>query len=107
MLVSSDDSEANQQEVVMRSTHPVTPASLASSLPAAFIVTAAAPSDALGVTSTSAMEDIYVVRSVREERNIPDPFFCTPERVGFTPFAATFDRFSFWSIIVRPADSLV
>lgn len=47
---------------------------------------------------TSALEDIYVLRSVRE-RQPASADWCAPSRAGFEPFPADADRFfSFWSV---------
>ena len=54
-------------------------------------------------------EDIYVLRSVREERN-PKSTWCTAERTGFTPFNNGFlleDRFTMWSVAVKPQDGRI
>ena len=48
--------------------------------------------------STSPLEEIYVLRSVREQQeSVAD--WCSPDRTGFTPFPTDAERsFSFWSI---------
>ncbi len=64
------------------------------------------PSNAL---SASSREDIYVLRSVREERNSKSNW-CTPERTGFTPFNSGFnleDRYTMWSVVVRSNDGRI
>jgi sugar lactone lactonase YvrE len=47
---------------------------------------------------TSSLEEIYVLRSIREQQE-PVADWCSPDRAGFTPFPADAERsFSFWSI---------
>jgi hypothetical protein len=75
-------------------------ASLCAALPAG-----AAMGDLSDSAPTSALEDIHVLRSVREERGPSQPF-CTAERIGFAP-GVNADRFSFWSMTVRPADGRI
>jgi hypothetical protein len=56
---------------------------------------------------TSALEDIYVLRSIRE-RQPASADWCAPSRTGFEPFAADAERFfSFWSVRSRPEDGKV
>jgi hypothetical protein len=55
--------------------------------------------------SPSALEQIYVLRSVREER-VSDPNFCSAARIGFTSFNVA-DRFSLWSVRPRAADGRI
>lgn len=53
------------------------------------------------------LEDIYVLRSIREPQP-PIADFCAPSRTGFEPFAKDAERFfSFWSVRSRPADGKV
>lgn len=55
------------------------------------------------------LEEIYILRSLREERT-PKSAWCTSERAGFAPFKTEFlldDRFTFWSVQVRPEDGRV
>ena len=50
------------------------------------------------VASTKPLEEIYVLRSVREQQE-PVAAWCSPDRAGFTPFPTDAERsFSFWSI---------
>jgi hypothetical protein len=59
--------------------------------------------------SASGLEEIYILRSLREERT-PKSTWCTSERAGFAPFKTEFlldDRFTFWSVQVRPEDGRV
>lgn len=45
-----------------------------------------------------AAEDIYVLRSIREQQK-PTPDWCTESRTGFKPFPTDAERFfSFWSV---------
>jgi hypothetical protein len=69
------------------------------------VLPGAAMGDLSDSAPTSALEDIHVLRSVREER-VPSQPFCTAERTGFAP-GANADRFSFWSVTVRPADGRI
>ena len=58
-------------------------------------------------TADSAHEDVYVLRSVREERT-PNSTWCTSERAGFSGFQNGFhldDRFSMWSVAVDTNDA--
>jgi hypothetical protein len=52
----------------------------------------------------AALEDIYILRSIREQRT-PETGWCAPSRTGFEPFAKDAERFfSFWSVRSRAAD---
>lgn len=56
---------------------------------------------------TSSLEDIYVLRSIRE-RQPASGDWCAPSRTGFEPFPADAERFfSFWSVRTRPEDGKV
>jgi hypothetical protein len=56
---------------------------------------------------TSALEDIYVLRSIREQQ-APIANWCTASRTGFEPFPTDAERFfSFWSVRSRPEDGRV
>lgn len=58
-------------------------------------------------TPATGPEDIYVLRSIREEHR-PVEGWCAAARTGFEPFAADAERaFSFWSVRVRPEDGQV
>lgn len=49
-------------------------------------------------TASSPLEEIYVLRSVREQQE-PVADWCSPDRAGFTPLPTDAERaFSFWSI---------
>ncbi len=55
----------------------------------------------------AAVEDIYVLRSIREPRPVA-PGWCTSSKTRFDPFPADADRFfSFWSVRSRPTDGEV
>jgi hypothetical protein len=54
--------------------------------------------------STSGIEDIYVLRSLREERSAPTDF-CAQSKIGFA--AIREDRFVFKAIVTRPSDGKV
>jgi hypothetical protein len=50
------------------------------------------------------VEDIYILRSLREERSVPGPF-CDAKKTGFT--AAVQDRYSFKAVVTRVPDGKV
>jgi hypothetical protein len=53
------------------------------------------------------LEDIYVLRSIREQRP-PTADRCASSRTGFEPFATDAERFfSFWSLRVRSEDGKI
>ncbi len=55
----------------------------------------------------SALEEIYVLRSIREQR-APTSAGCAASRTGFEPFATDAERyFSFWSVRSRAEDGRV
>jgi hypothetical protein len=57
--------------------------------------------------SASALEDIYVLRSIREQR-APATNWCVPSRTGFESFPTDAERFfSFWSLRSRTEDGKV
>lgn len=57
--------------------------------------------------SDTALEEIYVLRSIREQ-HAPMADWCTSSRTGFDPFPTDAERFfSFWSIQSRPEDGRV
>lgn len=61
----------------------------------------------LALAGDGGLEDIFVLRSIREER-AAEPGWCAPSRTGFEPFATGAERsFSFWSIRSRPEDGKV
>lgn len=54
-----------------------------------------------------AQEEIYVLRSIREQRE-PIANWCSSARTGFKPFSTDAERFfSFWSLRLRPEDGEV
>jgi hypothetical protein len=58
-------------------------------------------------TPTVALEEIYVLRSIREQRE-PVANWCSAARTGFKPFPTDAERFfSFWSLRLRPEDGKV
>ena len=61
-----------------------------------------------GVTRpTAAVEEIYVLRSIREQHE-PVANWCSSTRTGFEPFPTDAQRFfSFWSLRLRPEDGRV
>jgi hypothetical protein len=55
----------------------------------------------------AAPEEIYVLRSIREQR-APAANWCASTKTGFEPFATDAERFfSFWSLRLRPQDGRV
>jgi hypothetical protein len=57
--------------------------------------------------ATSATEQIYVLRSIREQRP-PTADACAQARTGFEPYAADAERFfSFWSVQTAPESGRV
>jgi hypothetical protein len=61
---------------------------------------ACAPAKSIS-TPDVALEDIYVLRSIREQR-APVIDWCTSSKTGFEPFATDAERlFSFWSVKMR------
>ncbi|MTD95571.1 hypothetical protein GIW81_14620 [Hyphomicrobium sp. xq] len=60
-----------------------------------------------GPPPATALEDIYILRSIREPSE-PVAGWCAPSKTGFEPFAADAERvFSFWSVRSRPNDGMV
>jgi hypothetical protein len=78
---------------------------VAASLAAAAVaLTALVVFDAGASAQDAALEDIYILRSIREQRT-PEPGWCVPSRTGFEPFANDAERFfSFWSVRSRAED---
>ncbi len=57
--------------------------------------------------SSGALEDIYILHSIREPQE-PTADWCSPERTGFDPAPADAERFfSFWSVETRAEDGQV
>lgn len=57
--------------------------------------------------SASDLEDIYVLRSIREPQK-PTPDWCAASRTGFEPHPTDPERFfSFWSVRSQPEDGKV
>jgi len=55
----------------------------------------------------AALEDIYLLRSIREQHQ-PADGWCSSAKTGFEPFAKDAERFySFWSLRLRPEDGRV
>jgi hypothetical protein len=59
----------------------------------------------VATNSTSAFEEIYIVRTVRDSTVAPTDF-CASSRVGFGNVRAE-DRYSLRSMMVRPSDGLI
>lgn len=55
----------------------------------------------------AAQEEIYILRSIREQRT-PTANWCSSAKTGFEPFTTDAERFfSFWSLRLRPEDGRV
>jgi hypothetical protein len=68
---------------------------------------ACAPPARIASAPNSALEEIYILRSIREQK-LPTPDGCVPSRTGFEPFATDGERFfSFWSVQSRAEDGRV
>ncbi len=79
----------------------------ASSVAAAVVLTVLSVFDAGASAQDAAREDIYILRSIREQR-APEPGWCARSRTGFEPFAEDSERFfSFWSVGTRAEDGRV
>jgi hypothetical protein len=74
------------------------PLAAAAIIGSAMPLAACATSAPNGATPAIALEEIYVLRSIRERRK-PVANWCSPARTGFEPFPADAERFfSFWSV---------
>jgi hypothetical protein len=61
----------------------------------------AAPSGHAAPRAKAALEEIYILRSIREQREATADW-CSSAKTGFEPFAKDADRFfSFWSLRLR------
>ncbi len=68
---------------------------------------AGATSPGVAAEPATAQEDIYILRSIREQHQ-PADGWCAAARTGFEPFPKDAERFySFWSLRVRPEDGKV
>jgi len=66
-----------------------------------------APSGNSAPGAKAALEEIYILRSIRERRE-PVAGWCSSSKTGFEPFATDAERFySFWSLRVRPDGRVV
>jgi hypothetical protein len=63
-----------------------------------------APDSADSTGGPPGVEDIYVLRSLREKRSAPNAF-CATSKTGFT--AKVQDRYSFKAVLTRPPDGKV
>ena len=65
------------------------------------------PSGNAAPRAKAALEEIYILRSIRERRE-PLAGWCASTRTGFEPFATDAERFfSFWSLRTRPDGRVV
>ena len=91
---------ANSNHRKVSRTRPRTRGQLAISIFAAVVATATIEAVAQDVS----LEDIYVLRSIREHKEA-EAEWCASSRTGFEPFAKDAERsFSFWSVQSRPED---
>jgi hypothetical protein len=105
---------ACKEVVVNWKTDRLTPSGRRGSLATAAIVgvvtllpAAAAPSGNTAPRAKAALEEIYVLRSIRE-RHEPVAGWCSATRTGFEPFATDPERFfSFWSLRLQPDGRVV
>src|SRR5215469_8675467 len=68
------------------------------------VASAAPPPAAQAGAAGPGVEDIYIFRSLREQRLPPDAF-CDAAKIGFT--AARLDRYSFKAVVTRAPDGKV
>ena len=69
--------------------------------------TCATPSGTAAAQPPAAPEDIYILRSIREQHQ-PADGWCSSAKTGFEPFPTDAERFfSFWSLRPRPEDGKV
>lgn len=67
----------------------------------------AAPTGNAAAQPAAALEEIYILRSIREPHQ-PADGWCASARTGFEPFANDAERyFSFWSVRARPEDGRI
>jgi hypothetical protein len=60
-----------------------------------------------GNAAAAELEDIYILRSIREQHQ-PADGWCSSAKTGFAPFPKDAERFySFWSLQVQPEDGRV
>lgn len=69
--------------------------------------TGAMPSGTAAAQPAGALEDIHILRSIREPHQ-PADGWCSSAKMGFEPFPADAERFySFWSLRLRPENGKV
>jgi len=67
----------------------------------------ATPSDNAVTQPTAGLEEIHILRSIREQHE-PAAGWCSSVRTGFEPFPTDAERFyAFWSVQSRPEDGRV
>src|SRR5262245_49632502 len=107
-------SEACKEIVVNWKTEGLTPSTRRGSMATAAIVgvvtllsACATPPHNAATHPTAALEEIYILRSMREQHE-PVAGWCSSARTGFDPFLTDAERFfSFWSLRLRPEDGRV
>jgi hypothetical protein len=105
---------ACKKAVVNWKTDRLTPSARRGSVATAAIVgvvtllsSAVAPSGNAAPRPKAALEEIYILRSIRE-RHEPVAGWCTSARAGFEPLPTDAERFfSFWSLRMRPDGRVV
>jgi hypothetical protein len=74
---------------------------------AALLSGCAATSTSTPTASSDTREEIYVLRSIREQHT-PSPDWCSPDRTGFAPLPSDAEHlFSFWTLQVQSSDGKV
>ena len=78
-------------------------------LPIAMLGCATPSTTSSSASTATSHEEIYVLRSLREERTAASSW-CTPERTGSTQTAGGYmleDRYTMWSVAVQPKDGRI
>jgi hypothetical protein len=71
------------------------------------MLTSATPPGSAAAQPAAALEDIYILRSIREPHQ-PADGWCSSAKTGFEPLPKDAERFySFWSLQVQPEDGRV
>jgi hypothetical protein len=105
---------ACKEAMVNWKTDRLSPSAGRGSIAAAAIVGAAAlfsvcatPSGNAAPSAPAALEEIYILRSIREPHE-PVAGWCSSAKIGFEPFPADAERFfSFWSLRLQPENGRV
>ena len=82
-------------------------ATIAVGIAALLQCSSATAGDAPAALPAASLEDIYILRSIREPRE-PVADWCASAKTGFDPFPMDAERFfSFWTVGVQPSDGKV